>query len=76
MTIKVKPEFENYVVGFGNETKALKDRTDLDKLVEVYRSAGDQHALSMFEDLPSEKEMLEDKANKFLAKTKPAVEKK
>lgn len=70
MTIKVKTEFENYVVGFANKTQALKDRTDLSDLVEVYRSAGDTSALNMFENLPSETEMLDDKADKFLDKTK------
>lgn len=65
MPIKVKEQFKNEVFGFNNSAAPLGQRDDLDQLVKDARFHKQKYILDMFEDLPTDEELLTEKGKSF-----------
>lgn len=65
MPIKVKEQFKNEVFGFNNSAAPLGQRDDLDLLVKDARYHKQKYILDMFENLPSDDQILKEKGQAF-----------
>ena len=65
MPLKLKPENASVVIGFNHSSAPLGSRTDLVKLYEMGKANNDQSILGLFDDLPTEKEVVNLKETAF-----------
>lgn len=65
MPIKVKEQYKNEVFGFNNSAAPLGQRDDLHLLVADARFHKQKYILDMFENLPSDEELLKEKGKAF-----------
>lgn len=72
--IKIKKEFADTAVGFGDGCQPLSKRSkvELEKLVTMALQANDEHLLNMFESIPTLKELEDSKAKTISAIVKNA----
>ncbi len=68
MSIRVKDQYKNQVFGFNNSSAPLGQRNDLHLLVADAKYHNQQNILDMFEGVPDDKELLEEKGNAFAQK--------
>jgi len=55
MSLKIKSQYKDVVIGFNGSSLPLGSRTDTHKLYQLAQQQNLQHFLQMFEDTPSEK---------------------
>lgn len=68
--IKLKPEYKDTVFGFNNSGKPLGERDDLHLLIKVAKEHKVKSILDMFEEIPTDEELLEIQASYFNKKKK------
>ena len=60
--IRIKSEFKDRVVGYNGRSLPLGIRKDLHILARIAKQSGDKSLLEMFEEVPTQKEINEQKS--------------
>lgn len=68
--IRVKAKYRNTVIGFNNSGKPLGERDDLHLLLELGKANNVKYILEMFEEVPTDQELLDIKTDAFIKKRK------
>jgi hypothetical protein len=74
--ITVKAKYRDTVIGFNNSGKPLGLRDDLHLLLEIAKASNVQYLLDMFEEVPSEEAIVEEKEKAFIEKKKAVKKRK
>lgn len=69
--IKLKPEFKNRIIAFGDSADALGKRNDLHKLLLLAYRANRQDYIDMFDDPPTEAQLKKASTDEALAAIPP-----
>ena len=73
MEVKIKSEFLETVIGFNDSALPLGQRDDLHILAEMAQNSQNPSLLKLFEELPTPKEIEENKVEKLLEETADAI---
>jgi hypothetical protein len=66
--IRVKAKYRDTVIGFNNSGKPLGQRDDLHVLLEAAKANNIKHLLEMFEEVPTDQVLLDEKTDAFIKK--------
>lgn len=74
--IKVKAKYRDTVIGFNNSGKPLGQRDDLHLLLEMAKANNVKYLLEMFEEIPDDQVIMEQKVESFIKTRKRYKRKK